>query len=79
MKTSEERAFWVCASSDGMRDCGRTHRTREAADACRMRDNAAIKRLYGPASYSELAAQAGNDAARRSDDVDYQWAESDAR
>ena len=53
--------------------------TREAADACRMCDNAAIKRLYGSASYSELTAQAGNDAARRSDDVDYQWETSDAR
>ena len=79
MKTNEERAFWVCASADGLRDCGYTHRTRDAADACRRRANAAIKRLHGPTSYSELTAQAGNDAARRSDDIDYEWAESDAR
>lgn len=67
MKTTKERAFWLCRTSDGFADCGYTHRTREAAEDCRRRDNATIRRLYGRASYSELSAVPGNDAARRED------------
>lgn len=69
MKTTKERAFWLCASEDRRTDCGYTHRTREAAEDCHRRRLAAIRRRHGAGSWSFLAPVAGNEAARREDEL----------